>query len=187
MEANFTPRFETTIPKASVFTPPTSPPKTGTGKPRSLGVVAILALTFLATVQLITSRQPAAPVTKAPVAPTAVLQTPPAPPVPEVRLPTPATTSGLVPRAKLIHIRPIGTFERDTMPDGRVIGTTYRGELPSAANSQPVVRSWAICGYRNDGTAGSATGYRWQPDNWRSEAEGNGDILILDSPPFNRA
>jgi hypothetical protein len=53
MEAT-TPRFETTIPKARFFTPPTSPPKTGTGKPRSLGVVAILALTFLATVQLIT-------------------------------------------------------------------------------------------------------------------------------------
>ena len=35
------------------------------------------------------------------------------------------------PRAQLLHIRAIGTFENDRMPDGRTLGTTYRGELPN--------------------------------------------------------
>jgi hypothetical protein len=66
----------------------------------------------------------------------ATLPTPTAVPTPNT--PTPAPRGQLMPmpvpatpRAQLIHIRGIGTFENDLMPDGRILGTTYRGELPS--------------------------------------------------------
>jgi hypothetical protein len=34
----------------------------------------------------------------------------------------------------LLHIRAIGTYENDRIPDGPVLNTLYKGELPSARN-----------------------------------------------------
>ena len=48
--------------------------------------------------------------------------------LPEVRRALP-----VVHRAQLVHVRPIGTYENDLMPDGRVLTTRYMGELSSAA------------------------------------------------------
>lgn len=66
-------------------------------------------------------------------------------------MPMPVTPSN-PPRAQLLHIRPIGTTENDQMPDGRILTTLYKGELPSVAN---LPRSGAQLGdmwfTRNDG------------------------------------
>ena len=69
----------------------------------------------------------------------AVVPTPAAAPTPNT--PTPAPRAELItpvapatPRAQLVHVRPIGTFENDRMPDGRILTTKYMGELSSAAH-----------------------------------------------------
>ncbi len=50
------------------------------------------------------------------------------------------------PRAQLVHIRAIGTFENDMMPDGRIVGTTYEGNYPARQTFRgPVARS-VTCG-----------------------------------------
>lgn len=70
----------------------------------------------------------------------------PVPPLPEVRraapvLPTAVQSASTAtpvlptaPRAQLLHIRAIGTYENDRMPDGRILTTRYMGELASVAN-----------------------------------------------------
>ena len=138
-------RFETVLPKTERFF---SPPDTKQAKPRKLDwgldwqsiiVTGIVALTIVAVVSQFTHQRPAPP---AP-APTKVFSPEdlgairvaptPAPPLPEVRRAAPAPIP-TTPRAQLIHIRPIGTWETDRMPDGRLLQTLYKGELPSAAS-----------------------------------------------------
>jgi hypothetical protein len=69
--------------------------------------------------------------------PVAVVATPtPTPastPTPTVlrAFPVPVQT---VPRARLVHLRPLGAVENNQMPDGRVLTTRYMGELSSAAS-----------------------------------------------------
>jgi hypothetical protein len=128
-------RFETTLPKgARFFTPPTKqklPPKK-TGHLTFIGylIAAIFGGLFLAKLD---QPKPAIVATPAPT----VAPTPPPllDPVPVQRA-LPVPTTGSTPRAKLLHVRPIGTVENDRMPDGRVLTTRYMGEL-SGAGSLP--------------------------------------------------
>jgi hypothetical protein len=121
-------RFETTIPKEHFFTrPPTSALPKKTQRPW-LGYL----ITGVAVAVLVGSFQHQSPsLSPAGVTPAPVATPPPLPdpsPVPRA-MPVAVATA---PRAQLLHIRPIGVFENDRMPDGRVLGTTYRGELQSA-------------------------------------------------------
>jgi hypothetical protein len=70
---------------------------------------------------------PSTPVRPTPAQPTLL---------PEVRraAPVPVPLAPVTPRAQLLHIRTVGTYENDLMPDGRTLRTLYKGELPSAAN-----------------------------------------------------
>jgi hypothetical protein len=124
--------FETVLPKERFFTPP---PKPETAPRRPVWSFVICGGILLAAILTVTRPQPMA----APAAPSREVQAPsaagsrPLPdpsPVPRA-MPVAVTTA---PRAQLLHIRPIGVFENDTMPDGRVLGTTYRGELADVAN-----------------------------------------------------
>jgi hypothetical protein len=126
-----TDRFETTIPKEHFFNSPRTKqaPKQ---LPVFLGYLlagAIIGGFVMAIPKLHQESTPV--VTKEIVAPTP-------PPLPEVSAPVVARAMPVpvpsTPRAQLLHIRAIGTFENDRMPDGRIVGTIYRGELPSAAN-----------------------------------------------------
>lgn len=131
-------RFETVLPKTERFFSPAtkqSKKKLDWGLDwQSVVITGIVAVAIVAVVSQLTHQRPAAP---AP-APTKVfspedLGAIPVPPLPEVRraVPVPVPTT---PRAQLVHIRPIGTYETDRMPDGRLLNTLYKGELPSAAS-----------------------------------------------------
>ena len=140
-----TDRFETVLPKGRFFTPPSKPPTPPAPlKPyqdsRVLILSALAVGTFLGLlIPAITNRDvpqvkltpPATSVDPAPV------PTPAAPsrPLPVHRLPTPVPVQPLdAPRAKLVHVRPIGSIMRVQMPDGRVLETRYMGELSSPNN-----------------------------------------------------
>lgn len=118
-------RFETVLPKtARFFTPKPKPPT----KPWPLVVLGIIVVG--ATLAVMLPKQPAASSRDVP--------TPSVAPLPEVA-PTPVPRAMPVPvpstpRARLVHIRPIGTVENDRMPDGRVLTTRYLGELQGAGN-----------------------------------------------------
>lgn len=132
--------FEKTLPRA-FFTkrPPIIKPSTSTDW-RTLGIVGILALTFIATVQIVTNPRLASPrnsqggVLALPAGnPDHTTNAVTAPPLPEVRRAAPVPVPG-APRAQLIHVRGIGTVENDRMPDGRLLTTTYKGELPAVGD-----------------------------------------------------
>jgi hypothetical protein len=134
-------RFETTLPKEERFQvrPKSKKPQ----KPEFvafLGYLSTGVLLGLTVMGIMSSFKPRTPAASPAPYPGAILVNPtPAPPLPDpvpVRraLPIPATASA--PRAKLLHIRPIGTYENDTMPDGRILTTRYMGEL-SGAGSLP--------------------------------------------------
>jgi len=124
-------RFETVLPKEGrFFYQPTKQPKTV--EYRVLGYLLADVL-IGAVVMAIPRPQPQsapAPVT----APAVVAPTPPPLPDPVPPRAFPVPSQGSVPRAQLVHVRPIGTVENDRMPDGRILSTRYMGELPSAAN-----------------------------------------------------
>jgi hypothetical protein len=130
-------RFETVLPKEERFNfPPVKPPtQQKPAFPAFLGYL-LTGILIGVVVMAIPKPQPQPQSPPAPVAapaatPAVVAPTPPSlpDPVPPRTLPVP--TQGSVPRAQLLHIRAIGTFENDRMPDGRTLGTTYRGELPN--------------------------------------------------------
>jgi hypothetical protein len=79
--------------------------------------------------------QPTPPALAAtPAPPEHVIEQPILPPRAQlVKLPSPA------PKAQLVHLRAIGSFEYVRMPDWRLLGTVYRGELASAADLPSVV------------------------------------------------
>ena len=124
-------RFEAVLPKEGrFFYQPTKQPKTL--EYRVLGYLSAGVL-IGAVVMAIPRPQPQsapAPVT----APAVVAPTPPPLPDPVPPRAFPVPSQGSVPRAQLVHVRPIGTVENDRMPDGRILSTRYMGELPSAAN-----------------------------------------------------
>jgi hypothetical protein len=124
-------RFETVLPKEGrFFYQPTKQPKTL--EYRVLGYL-LAGVLIGAVVMAIPRPQPQsapAPVT----APAVVAPTPPPLPDPVPPRAFPVPSQGSVPRAQLVHVRPIGTVENDRMPDGRILSTRYMGELPSAAN-----------------------------------------------------
>lgn len=98
--------------------------------------MVILSLAFVAVVAIITPRPHAAPIE---TQTTAAAPTPvPAPALPEIRraemLPVPVPRADVTPRAQLIHVRGIGTVENDRMPDGRLLTTLYKGELPTVGD-----------------------------------------------------
>jgi hypothetical protein len=129
-----TDRFDTVLPKEERFfnSPPTKPRKATDW--HAVIITGIIAVTFIAAIKQVTQHSTLSPAGVAPVATPA-----PPPPLPDPRIedvPTPAARALPVPvvsapRAQLLHIRAIGTFENDRMPDGRTLGTTYRGELPN--------------------------------------------------------
>jgi hypothetical protein len=119
----YTDRFETVLPKGRFFNSP--PVKQKTTNWQALAITAIAAATFIVVV-----RQSNPPTTVPVTAPTTVFPTvaplPDPKPIHEQVL-APVTPS--VPRAQLVHVRPIGTYEYLRMPDGRVLMTHYMGEL----------------------------------------------------------
>ena len=131
-----TDRFETTLPKEHFFNSPPvkEAPKQSKRDWHAVIITGIVAVTFIAALKQVTQHSTLSPAGVAPVATPA-----PPPPFPDPRIedvPTPAARALPVPvvsapRAQLLHIRAIGTFENDRMPDGRTLGTTYRGELPN--------------------------------------------------------
>src|SRR5258708_4157658 len=113
-------RFETTLPKEHFYSPPpkrTIKPATAADW-RTLGIVGIIAVTFIATVQLLTQRQPAAAVTATAAAAAPTAPDPATPPqvTPEVR------------RAQLLTW-PLGATGWTTMPDGHRIVVRYMGAV----------------------------------------------------------
>jgi hypothetical protein len=131
-----TDRFDTVLPKEERFfnSPPTKPKKATDW--HGVIITGIIAVTFIAAIKQLKPTLSPAGVT--PVATPAAPLPDPKPvhgqvPVPRLLDPVQNPASA-PPRAQLVHIRAIGTFENDMMPDGRIVGTTYRGELPSAAN-----------------------------------------------------
>lgn len=120
--------FETVLPKERFF----NPPKTKQAPKEKPWALVILAGILLVAMLAVTQPRSSSPAGVAPV----VAPTPPPLPDP-VRvsraMPVPVTME-TVPRAQLLHIRPIGVFENDRMPDGRLLGTTYRGELAGPGN-----------------------------------------------------
>jgi hypothetical protein len=77
----------------------------------------------------------------------------PPPPLPEVRTAEPVHEQvSSAPRAQLLHIRAIGTYENDRIPDGPVLNTLYKGELPSARNLPTTAGQMGDMWYtKNDG------------------------------------
>ena len=142
-----TDRFETTLPKEHFFNSPPvkEAPRQSKRDWHAVIITGIVAVTFIATVKQVTQHWTLSPAGVAPVATPAAKRWTPADagdkpaPLPDPRIedvPTPAARALPVPvvsapRAQLLHIRAIGTFENDRMPDGRTLGTTYRGELPN--------------------------------------------------------
>lgn len=132
-------RFETVLPKTERFFSPSKPKS----QPKELnwGFLALTGIlcgfAILVAYQLPVVGQKPAPM-PVPAKPIEAPTPPPAAvpiPTPEVRLAQPVLPPvNVTPRAQLVHIRAIGTFENDRMPDGRILGTIYRGELPSARN-----------------------------------------------------
>ena len=145
-----TDRFETAIPKEHFFNSPPvkEAPKQSKRDWHAVIITGIVAVTFIAAVKQVTQHSTLSPAGVTPVATPAAKRWTPGPddgtkaPLPDPRIedvPTPAARALPVPvvstpRAQLLHIRAIGTFENDRMPDGRTLGTTYRGELRSVAN-----------------------------------------------------
>lgn len=128
-------RFETVLPKGRFFTPP----KQSTSSKqdwRGVIIAVIAAVTTIAAIKQIVSHvSPAIAVASTP--PPAPAWIPPLPDPKPVQTPAllePVLNPAAPPRAQLVHVRAIGTFESDRMPDGRVLGTVYRGELPSVAH-----------------------------------------------------
>jgi hypothetical protein len=119
-----TDRFETVLPKkARFFSPSQSKAKDW----RPVIITGIAALTLIAAIKQ--SQPPVAAPAKESV------QAPAPPRLPDpIITPVPRLATTSAPRAQLLHIRPIGVFENDTMPDGRVLGTTYKGELANVAS-----------------------------------------------------
>jgi hypothetical protein len=131
-------RFETVLPKEERFSfPPVKPPtQQKPAFPAFLGYL-LTGVLIGVVVMAIPKPQPQAPPAPftAPVAtPVVVVPTPPPLPDPVPPRALPVQSQGSVPRAQLLHVRPIGTVENDRMPDGRVLQTLYKGELPSARN-----------------------------------------------------
>lgn len=122
-------RFETVLPKTGRFFTP-APKKSKPTDWHAVIITGIIALTVIAVLHALNSRQPPIP-----AAPAIVASTPPPVPLPEVRraMPVPVPVQS-VPRARLVHIRPIGTYKNDLMPDGRVLTTRYMGELAGATS-----------------------------------------------------
>ena len=116
-------RFETTLPKEHFYSPPPKPaikPETAADR-RNLRTLGIIAVTFIATVQLITLlRQPAAVVTP----PTPAATPPTAQVMPYIQV-TPE-----VRRAQLVA-PPIGSTSSTIMPDGHSTVVRYMGTLGS--------------------------------------------------------
>src|SRR5690348_13129059 len=117
-------RFETTLPKEHFYSPPPKP----TIKPataadwRTLGIVGIIAVTFIATVQIITQRQPAAVVTT----PTPAVAAAPAATPPTAQVMPCIRVTPEVRRAQLVAA-PIGSTYWTTMPDGHSTVVRYMG------------------------------------------------------------
>lgn len=135
--------FERTLPKEHFYSPPPAktvrPPSAADW--RTLGVVGILAATFITTVALIAPRQDNPRLASPRNGQDGVLALPAgnpdhttvtAPPLPEVRRAAPVPVPG-APRAELVHVRGLGVIENDRMPDGRILTTRYKGELSNAA------------------------------------------------------
>lgn len=122
--------FETTLPKEHFFN--RRPPVREVPKPtQPVWGFIILGGILLAAMLAVTHpspkvAEPAASSREVP-APSAASSPPPLPDPPR------AMPVRSAPRAQLLHIRPIGVFENDTMPDGRILGTTYRGELQNVS------------------------------------------------------
>jgi hypothetical protein len=138
-----TDRFETTLPKEHFFNSPRTKKQSKQTDWHAVIITGIVAVTFIAAVKQIVTHQPAATPAPAPavVAPHKEVKPedfgfiPVPTPLPEVRRATPVPVPvPSTPRAQLVHLRPIGTYEYDQMPDGRTLQTLYKGELPSAAN-----------------------------------------------------
>jgi hypothetical protein len=133
-------RFETVLPKGRFFTPSKqfNPSKQDW---RAVIITAICAVTLIAAIKQIASHWSLAshwsPAGVSPVAAPTPVWTAPLPDPKPVQTPAlfePVLNPATPPRAQLVHIRAIGTFENDRMPDGRVLGTVYRGELPNVAH-----------------------------------------------------
>lgn len=128
-------RFETTLPKEHFFNSPRFSLRR-TRRPQPWLGFLILGSIFLSAILAVTHHNPPPPVSQPEPTP------PPAPPpLPEIKpvaapraQPVISPVTDGVPRAQLVHIRPVGTFENDRMPDGRLLQTLYKGELPSAAS-----------------------------------------------------
>jgi hypothetical protein len=149
--------FDTVLPKserASFFSPPVTKPKPKT-KPPVWGYLSYLIIGSIAGAALAfaINREPRPRALDPRVE--EIFPTPtPAPPLPEVRraAPMPVLSTPVTPRAQLVHIRQINTWENDRLPDGRILATLYKGELPSAA-SLPRTGNWPgdMWYTRNDG------------------------------------
>lgn len=126
-------RFETVLPKTARFF---TQPKPQPAKEKPWALIASACLITVLTVALIVPRQPAT--SSRDVQAPSVAPLPP--PIPDVAPPVPRAmpvpTTGSAPRAKLVHIRALGSVENDRMPDGRILTTRYMGEL-SGAGSLP--------------------------------------------------
>jgi hypothetical protein len=127
-------RFETVLPKTARFFTPSktkSQPKEFDWKfLLSTGLLCLIAI-YVAFKLPVVGPEPAPFAPNAPVIP--IAPTPRPQPTPEVRMAEPVLPPvSEPPRAQLVHLRTIGTYENDRMPDGRILGTLYRGELPSA-------------------------------------------------------
>jgi hypothetical protein len=124
-----TDRFDTVLPKTERFFSP-SKPKSQQQKPAVWGYLLTGVLIGAVFMALSRPNQQLSAAGAIPV----VAPTPP-PPLPEVRTAEPVHEQvSSAPRAQLVHIRAIGTYENDKMPGGRVLNTLYKGELPSARN-----------------------------------------------------
>jgi hypothetical protein len=126
-----TDRFETTLPKEHFFTRPPVPTRSAKRKSGWLGTLILGGISGMALMAIFhqSSQSPAG----VSPAPTVAVPTPPPLPDPTVARALPVGVA-TAPRAHLVHIRALGTYENDRMPDGRVLNTLYKGELPAVAN-----------------------------------------------------
>lgn len=133
-------RFETVLPKGRFFTPPVRPPKLSPKIPGWVPFLlggCLLGVLLGGLLPVVTNKGvPPDPLKELQAAPTPIPTPAPAPlPIPTHRLPTPVPATPLdAPRASLVHVRPIGSIERNVMPDGRVLTTRYMGELPNTGH-----------------------------------------------------
>ena len=147
-------RFECEIPREQWYFPP-APPKVRK-KPafdqsdwRALGITAILAATFVATVP---TPVPAPAATRVPDLPT-VLPEPPAARRAELATPRAELVVPDVRRAELVDI-PLGTTYRVAMPDGNPLLVTYKGDV-SSFDQLPKQPGW------NDMYRVAGSGHSW--------------------------